>query len=41
MSKLAHFLSILTPFIQNLFSNDFGMKLPHDGADELWREIFD
>ena len=32
------------PFIQNLFSNFFyifGMKLPPDGDDELWREEFD
>ena len=32
------------PFIQNLFSNFFlyfGMKLPQDGDDELWREGFD
>ena len=31
------------PFIQNLFSNFlyFGMKLPQDGDNELWREGFD
>ena len=29
------------PFIQNLFSNYFGMKLPQDGDNKLWREGFD
>ena len=32
------------PFIQNLFGNlniYLGMKLPQDGANELWRDGFD